>query len=166
MKLRMLKPGDCKAFRAVRLEALKQDGKFFAASYDEEVEFSDEHWRRRCGGDPEHGVVGLFDENELVGVSGVSRWQEDDKGMTALFGSSYVKPAYRGKGLAGLLYLERVQWARRDTRYAQSMVFHREGNQASRVVNQRCGAQYCWTRPMRWADGQTAEALWYRIALK
>ncbi|MGH6822630.1 MAG: hypothetical protein ACRECP_02720 [Methylocella sp.] len=45
------------------------------------------------------------------------------------------------------------------------MVFHREGNSASKDLNERFGGRYAATRAMQWADGQTAPGLWYRIDL-
>jgi RimJ/RimL family protein N-acetyltransferase len=163
--LRPLTPADAPAFRAIRLEALKHDGRYFAASYEAEAARPLDAWRSLCKETTRRCVIGLFDQGRLVGISAVEPWSEDPTGQTALFGSSYLTPRHRGRDLAPPLYAARLQWAVATSSYRRAVVFHREGNSPSKQLNERFGGRYWHTHPMQWADGQTAPGLWYRIDL-
>jgi RimJ/RimL family protein N-acetyltransferase len=165
IELRSLTPDDAPAFRAIRLEALKRDGRYFAASYQAEAAQPLDAWRDRCAETDRQCVIGLVDHGALVGITAVSPWDEDATGQTALFGSSYIVPPYRGRDLAPALYAERLHWAAATGSYRRAVVFHRESNWPSKHLNERFGGRYWRAQPMQWADGQTATGLWYRIDL-
>ncbi len=164
--VRVLSARDSADFREIRLEALLIDGRYFAASYEEEKDYTDDHWMRWCTERPDNCVMGLFAETELVGITTAMSWGEDATGRTVFFGRSFIKPEYRGKGLAALLYGARIDWAKKNPLYTEGVVFHREGNWLSKQINEKFGARYWQTRSMRWADGQVADALWYKIQLR
>jgi RimJ/RimL family protein N-acetyltransferase len=163
--VRALTESDYRDFREVRLEALRLDGRYFATSYEEERNYTNDQWRHLSTESLDNCVIGLFDGEELIGITRVAKWDEDQHGHTALFGRSYIKPEYRGKGLAALLYEARLDWARHNPQFKRAVVFHREGNTVSKHINERYGARYWMTRPMQWADGQTADGFWYQIDL-
>jgi RimJ/RimL family protein N-acetyltransferase len=163
--LRSLTPAAAPAFRAIRLEALKYDGRYFAASYQAEAAQPLDAWRALCAETTQRCTLGLFDQTKLVGITAIAPWDEDATGQTALVGSSYIVPPYRGRDLAPALYAERLQWAAATGSYRRAVVFHREGNWPSKHLNERFGGRYWRTQPMQWADGQTAPGLWYRIDL-
>lgn len=164
VELRPLKIADAPAFRAIRLEALKYEGRYFAASYEKEAARTLDAWRALCTETTRRCTIGLFDQRQLVGITAIAPWDEDPTGQTALFGSSYLTPTHRGRGLAPALYAERPRWAAAHA-YRRAVVFHREGNWPSKELNEKFGGRYWRTEPMQWADGQTAPAHWYRIDL-
>ena len=163
--VRILAETDFARYRRLRLEALELDGRFFASSYVEEKNYTDNQWKRLSAERPDNCVIGLFSGDKMIGMTRVIRWDEDPLGQTVLFGRSYIKPEYRGRGLASLLYEARLEWARRIPNVKSAVVFHRVGNTTSKHINEKNGAKYWLTRPMQWADGETADGLWYRVPL-
>ena len=165
IEVRPLLPIDSDDLKDIRLEALKRDGRFFAASYKTEEALSAEAWVEKSTETKESCIIGLFHETDLIGISAISKWDGDASGKTALFGSSYIKPTYRGLGLASLLYAARLAWADNNSLYASAVVFHRDGNNVSKGLNTQHGGEYWQQKPMNWGDGQEAVGHWYKIAL-
>ncbi|MER2519935.1 MAG: GNAT family N-acetyltransferase [Bdellovibrionales bacterium] len=162
---KVLNKDDYLKVKKIRLEALENDGRYFATSYEEEKSYSDAQWRQWIAESPENCVIGVFVGDELVGITTVTKWEEDVTGKTAKFGRSYIRPDSRGQGLANLLYQKRMDWAKQQRRYTSAVVFHRDGNELSKHINTKFGAKYYFTRPMRWANGETADAHWYKTLL-
>jgi len=95
----------------------------------------------------------------------VSKWDQDQTGHTALWGSVYLKPEYRGKHAAAPLYETRTAWTKANNQFKQAVFFIRDGNTRSTEIQVKQGAQYMYSAPMRWANGQVATANWYKIDL-
>ncbi len=94
-----LDPEDWRRYRALRLDALRQEPEAFASNLDENIARPDSYWRRRL----EEASVGQYDwllfaqhDNALVGMVGAL-----DKGVpqTVEIGAMYVMPAQRGRGI-------------------------------------------------------------------
>lgn len=164
--VRILTANDANAFAALRLGALEKDGRVFAASYDDEKKLTDSEWHERCTPTRDQCLIGIFKQDELIGVTAAMKWEEDPKGRTALFRSSYILPGERGKGLSSLLVSSRVLWAKRHGGFDSAVLFHREGHWIGEMLKQ-VGAQEepRLKRPMRWANGDTADSIWYRLRL-
>jgi len=158
--IRPLSSSDMSAFRAIRLEAIQSDPSVFAASYEEEKARTAQQWRELAKETNERCWIGVFNEGELVGITAAMKWTGDASGKSAIFRSSYVKPEYRGRGLASKLCDARAEWADKNG-YNVAMLFHREGHWIAKVVKE-FGGVYHHTEPMRFADGSTANAIWYK----
>lgn len=164
--VRSLIPQDGCDLRSLRLEALELDGRCFSTSLEKERNYPEEYWRDLCVEADDRCVIGLFYGVEMVGLTMVFPWEEDPAGRTALFGRSFIKPSFRGKGFSSLLYASRRGWTIEQSRFDKAVVFHRQGNFISEKLNKRYGAEYWFTRKMEWADGRTANGLWYRVKLR
>jgi len=164
--VRTLTGADGNAFKALRLQALENEGRFFAASYEDEKKLSDGQWRERCTPARDHCLVGIFKEDELIGATAAMKWDGDLGGRTALFRTSYIRPDDRGKGLSSLLFTSRILWAKRDGRFDSALLFHREGHWIGELLK-HMGAREepALRRPVQWANGETADAIWYRMNL-
>ena len=165
IQLRTLLPKDAEAYRVLRLEALKNDGRFFPSSYENEISQFLPVWQMLCTASSRRCVLGLFDQGALVATTSVSPWPEDTSGRTAIFGPSYVTPSHRGLGLGLKLCKARLEWARTNKIYQTALAFHRDGNLLSESLLHRFCARYWQSREMQWADGQTAYAHWYQVDL-
>lgn len=113
--LRELESSDARAYFAVRLEALEAAPEAFAASASEWAEEPLDAVRLRLKenrASADISLVGAFDRAELVGITGVwrhVRWKLRHKGEVV---AVYVRPAWRGRGVAGRLLDEILDRAR------------------------------------------------------
>ncbi len=95
---RKLLPTDSPAYRAIRLECLKNFPQYFGTSYDEQIVLPKLAWEAFIeSGDPNHFTVGAFDGDSLIGICSFNR---DGRGKAKHIGEivqMYVKPEYAGK---------------------------------------------------------------------
>ena len=164
--LRELTVADWPALRALRLRALQSEPGVFFTPYAREVEHDEAAWRALATGDAAHQVFGLFDAGKLVGMSGVFRDRDDPSGRTAVFGMSYIMPAYRGTGLVARLYAARLAWARAHPEFVRVVVGHRRSNEPSRRAITRSGFRPTGTRPHHWPDGSDEDYVAYEMVLR
>ncbi len=148
------------------MHALRTEpGRFFSALGDE-TGHGDEHWMQLAAGDEKHQLFGLFDGEQLVGISGVFVDRNDPTGRTASLGMSYILPAYRGRGLVARLYEARLAWARARPKFFRAVVGHRASNEPSRRAIVRCGFTWTETKPYSWPDGTDEEHVGYELLLR
>ena len=103
---------DVEAFRTLRLEALRNHPEAYSADYDEQVNRTHEQWAARLrSGNTFVACAGDEDGIPLVGMAGIFR---EDKPKTQHKGTIwgvYVRPVWRGQGLAQKLVQSCVDWA-------------------------------------------------------
>jgi RimJ/RimL family protein N-acetyltransferase len=162
---RVLLSTDAQKLREIRLEALQEDGRLFASSYETESKFPFENWKWKCTADDKHCTMGLFDGTDLIGITLVLPYDNNTSGKTALLGQLYIKRIYRGKGFGNLLYSARRKWLWEKSSFENAVLYIRDGNEASTALNRKAGAQYLETREMMCGDGQLAQWHWYKIPL-
>jgi ribosomal protein S18 acetylase RimI-like enzyme len=92
--VRALGTEEWQAYREVRLAALKESPEAFASSYDAEVGYDEDFWRKRLA---RSARLLACDGDEPVGI--VSVGQAEEEGVAELFGM-WVSPARRGSGVA------------------------------------------------------------------
>ncbi len=81
-------------YRELRLEALKNDPLAFGSSYEEEVNLSEDEWKRRI-----RNVLFAVERDIPVGmISCVFNTRIKTRHLAAIYGF-YVKPGNRGKGI-------------------------------------------------------------------
>jgi len=149
-KIERIAPSQWQDYKLIRLEALKTNPELFGSSYAKEVLYSQDDW------------IALYHLDLLIGLSGVVL--NRDNQSEAILISSFIKEAYRGRGLSQLFFQARIEWARQKE-CAQVIVSHRVGNEASKAANQRCGFVYTYSKESRWPDGLLAEELMYCLWL-
>lgn len=89
-------------YKALRLEALKNEPASFASSYNDNIKSPDKKWKKQLQKSHEgHESVMFFakDGDKLIGMIGAF-WEEKQKTqhLGNIFGV-YVNPKYRGKGV-------------------------------------------------------------------
>ena len=99
--IRPLRRNEWRRFRDLRLAALSMAPGASTSSFEKERGYSARRWQQTLGGQ-DHHAFGLFEGNELVGITAVLTHRGDPSGETALLGMSFILPAYRGKGLSSL----------------------------------------------------------------
>ena len=145
----------------MRLEALQKEANVFGSTYAREVAFDDAQWMDRIS-NPNSICLGLFHNDELIGITGVVT-DTEDKELGHMV-QSYIRKEHRGKGLANLFYEARLNWAR-DRKLKRIQVGHKESNLASKAANQRFGFSYTHREPRTWPDGSTEDILYYELEL-
>jgi RimJ/RimL family protein N-acetyltransferase len=158
--IRPMDVAEWRALREIRLFALQTEPGVFFASYDGELALPDDEWRRRIAG---AGCVifGLFAGDDLIGITGVVTDRDDPTGKTAVLVMSYIRPAYRGRGLTALLYEARLNWIASQPQFTRTIVSHRASNEASARAIRRHGFTVIDRMPRTWPDGTTEDEVRY-----
>lgn len=85
--------------RDLRLLALKTEPTSFGSSYEEEINFSEEEWKRRTA----NALFALSDDKRIVGsVTFLFSERIKTKHIAQIFGV-YVVPDFRGRGVGRML---------------------------------------------------------------
>ncbi len=150
--LRALTPEDWDIFRTMRICALKECPGVFLGKYEDAKNFPQEHWQETLDGQGKQ-VFGLFDNQELIGITAVFTWREDPSGETGVMAMSYIMPEYRGQGFSKLFYKARIEWAIHYRPFKKLAIGHREGNEPSRRAMLDHGFQYTGQDMIEWPDG-------------
>lgn len=104
--IRLLSAGDAAAYRALRLQALRDHPEAFGASYEDEAARSLEMTARRLEGGPLNCVFGAFAGDDLVGTAGFIVPDRSAKARhKGLLVGVHVAPAHRGHALGRRLVM-------------------------------------------------------------
>lgn len=164
VSIRKLGEKDWLIFSEVRLRALKSDPQVFGSNFERESKFTEADWRSRLqSADSE--IFMLFDGAKPVGITGVSVFDEDPSGQTAILWGSWLAPEYRRKGLSNLMYETRIEWAKSRPPINRIVVSHRASNTASKFANQKHGFVFTGTHEKIWTDGKTEDEVCYELRL-
>jgi RimJ/RimL family protein N-acetyltransferase len=159
--IRQFKAEEVATYKAIRLEALQSDPGSYGNPHAVEAAMSDEEWIDRVV-NPLHARFGLYDGNTLIGLTGIII-NKDNHGE-AYMTQSYIRKAYRGRGLSKLLYEARLAWAR-ERNVKRLTISHRKSNLASKGANQKFGFVFTHTEPRTWPDGITEDNFLYELIL-
>ncbi|MBS0472066.1 MAG: GNAT family N-acetyltransferase [Proteobacteria bacterium] len=119
MIVRRLEPADVDAFRTVRLEGLRNHPENFGSDADDEASYPLERWTKwieRGGG------FGAFVDVELVGIISFSAETQKKHRHQGSIGSFYVRPAWRGRGVADALMTAAIEEAARQVEHVSLTV--------------------------------------------
>jgi len=112
MQIRRLTPTDAAVFQKLRLAGLREEPSAFGSSYEEEKDFSASIIEGRLAMRSDSGPFGAFERDNLVGVVALGRESMNKLSHKGLIWGMYVKPEYRGKGVARALLAEALSLAR------------------------------------------------------
>lgn len=164
ISIRKLGVDDWRVFSEVRLIALKTDPQVFGSNFERESKFTKFDWRERLQSE-DSAIFMLFDGTAPIGITGVSVFDEDPSGQTAIFWGSWLAPGYRRKGLSALIYQTRIEWAKARPEIKRIIVSHRASNTASKFANQKHGFVFTRTHEKTWVDGKTEDEVCYELKL-
>lgn len=162
---RELTARDWPFYKELRLRALKEEGHLFGPHYNTEVKFSNKEWETYCTPNSDHRIFGLFDDSKFVGSLYSTKWDQDKSGQTALWGSAYVAPEYRGLGLGRPLYLAREQWTAKHPAFAKVLFYIIDGNKHSMEIHEKNGAKRITSKTMIWPHKPPTLWHWYEKPL-
>ncbi len=162
---RPLDPSEWPAFRDLRLDALRTERWAYASTHDDEASTPPAEWEATIAG-PDRQVFGLFDAGRLVGIAAVFAWREDPLGETAVFGMSFIRPEYRGRGLWKILNEMRLTWVAANGRFTSIVTGHRGRHHISAIVARGMGFSPIARVPRTWPDGTIDDRILYRLEIR
>jgi GNAT superfamily N-acetyltransferase len=100
MEIRLIRPDEWAALKALRLQALASDPGAFGGRLDDAIEHDDDLWRKRAAADPAETTTFVAEgpDGHLVGMAVGARIPERAD-AAGLFGM-WVAPEARGRGVA------------------------------------------------------------------
>lgn len=162
VSIRQLTETDWQVFSEIRLKALKADPSVFGSNYDAESKFTETDWRKWF--DPDYtALFMIFDGQTPVGMTGISVSRDDPTNKTAIMWGSWLEPHMRGKGLSGMIYESRINWAKAHPTIERIIVSHRASNLSSKYANQKHGFSLTGITERVWQDGIREEEFHYEL---
>jgi RimJ/RimL family protein N-acetyltransferase len=111
LTIRPAREADAPAFHALRLEALKGHPTAFSADYEINAARPVSYWEKRLHKLGEGGMIYFAtDQDGLVGTCGIHRGESSKTRHSALVWGVYVRPAWRGLGIADALIDACLAW--------------------------------------------------------
>jgi len=138
--IRVLDADDADAFRALRLEGLRDSPTAFGASHDDEVHFTRGDFVRRVEPTKDSWLLGAFDdESAMVGCIGWYRDRGAKVSHKSHIWGIYVTPRHRRKGIACALVTELIARAKSNTGVTQIELFVAAGNSSAACLYESIG---------------------------
>ena len=94
IEIKKLASSRWKDYRALRLEALKNDPIAFGSSYNEEIKLSNNEWKRRI----KNSLFALLNDKPIGTIVYIFENKTKTKHIANIYGV-YVKKEYRGQGV-------------------------------------------------------------------
>ena len=161
--IRPFEPDEWELLKDMRLHALKSSPEVYCGNYEDSASRDDQRWKDSIT-DENTGIFGLFDQDKLIGITGVVTSRENPK--HAIFVMTFIEPEYRGRGLTKYLYKARLDWAIQNTNLEKIILSHRAGNEASRRAMIKHGFQYTGKEKISWPDCAEEFELKYELNLE
>jgi ribosomal protein S18 acetylase RimI-like enzyme len=112
VEIRLLTPGDASAFRALRLEALKECPSAFTADYETNARWPLPQFAAQLQPDPDTFMLGAFRNVELIAMAGFYRSKGPKLRHRGNIWSMYVAPDVRRSGLGRQILRDVIALAR------------------------------------------------------
>lgn len=164
ISIRQINEKQWQEFREIRLKALQSDPKVFGSHYEREVNKSKQDWKEWAG-DKHQGLFLIYDDEKLIGMTGIFIPQDTTAKTTAVLWGSWLAPDYRRKGISHLMYKTRIDWAKQQPELRRIEVSHRESNVASKFANQKHGFKLIKEEDKVWHDGISEKDVIYELKI-
>lgn len=166
MEIRRLTPADAPAYRALRLQGLREEPTAFAASYEEELAFPLSIYEGWLGAPPDRGTLGAFDGDALLGIVTLGREGRRKLAHKAHILGMYVDGDHRNRGIARALLASALDLARAGGDVTQVNVLANAANHAARRLYAAAGFEVFGHEPrsMR-IDGEWHDEVHMRLDL-
>lgn len=152
IKIDLLKSSEWRVYKAIQLEALKEEPSSFGTSYAELVDASDERWQERPS-DKDSLIFVAKDEERAVGVVGVTFEGEED-GKAAYLWGMYVNRNYRGIGLGKQLLNTAIKALKKTTKVRKVKLMVEYAPTPAQMLYKSVGFQPVGTTDYKLGDGK------------
>jgi len=133
--IRVAREDEWEAYRRIRLAMLKTDPGVFGSRYEDEIERTEDEWRRRTAV-PDGAMFVAEVDGRWIGTANGAPW-EGVPGVLGLFGM-WVEPAWRGRGIGERL-VEAVVGDAGERGFPQVQLLVAEHADVPRRLYERCG---------------------------
>jgi RimJ/RimL family protein N-acetyltransferase len=164
VSIRQLTESDWHTLSTIRLRALQTDPSVFGSSYEVESKLTEADWRK-CFDPANTAIFMIFDDQTPVGMTSISVHRDDITNGTAIMWGSWLEPHMRNKGLSGMMYASRINWAKAHPTIEKIIVSHRASNLWSKYANQKHGFSPTGVTERVWPDGIREEEFHYELKL-
>jgi ribosomal protein S18 acetylase RimI-like enzyme len=137
IEIRPITRAEAGAWRALRLEMLRNHPTAFKSSFEEEAARAMEHFADAIGEDGVDVRFGVYRAGQLMGAAGFLREKRAKTAHKGVMGSVYVKPELRGRGVGEALVRRVVDHARQHVVLLLCSVV--SDNRAARALYGRLG---------------------------
>lgn len=164
IEVKILKPDDWMLLRAIRIDMVAEKPEYFLDTPVTAAARPESEWRARLG-HPITRHFGFFLKGELIGIIGAFHYPQLPE-RTIDIGMLYIRPEYRGRGLAKIGFRKCLDYAAtlQDIDYAATA--HREGNNASRKVIEAMGFNLAYVCEKPFGDNTIGKSWNYKITIK
>jgi len=146
--IRVLEAEDADAFRALRLEGLRDSPAAFGASHEDEVVLTRGDFVRRVEPTERSWLLGAFDDqNVLIGCIGWYRDRGAKVSHKSHIWGMYVMPHHRRKGIARDLIRDLIARVRASTGVVQIELFVATGNNGAARLYESAGFERTAVHP-------------------
>lgn len=156
---------DWQLYKEIRLQALRSDPEVFGSTFEKESATEESHWRSGLN-NPDVAIFGIFDDTQIIGMTGVAIDRNDLHKKTAILWGSWLNKNYRRQRISEEMYRVRIDWAKEHATCEKILVSHRASNLASKNSNQKHGFIFTHTQDKEWPDGTMDQELVYELNLK
>lgn len=113
ISIRLIRESDLAAYKALRLEALREHPAAFGTDYEEDLAQPESYWIDRVNNaiDKPEGCIAVAEAGgELAGIAGIYRHNRVKVLHSATIWGVYVRPKYRGLKVADRMIDELLIW--------------------------------------------------------
>ncbi|HEX7065945.1 MAG TPA: GNAT family N-acetyltransferase [Bacillales bacterium] len=156
MEIRQFREEDAEQYRALRLEALRNEPEAFASSYEENRRKPLAETVKRIRAQSENNIsLGAFLDKKCVGMVALIRKDRKKTAHKADLMSMYVSPDARGKGIGKALVKEVIAWGRQMEGLEQIQLTVVSTNETARNLYLSAGFSKYGTEPMAMKIGES-----------
>ena len=169
ISIRKLTHRDAEEYRNCRLDALQDSPSAFATSFEEEsartIDFFRDRFERQEFTDTQ--TFGAFDGDRIIGLTGIIREASPRRQHKMTLVSVFVRPEYRGKGIASQLVQAALDHARHCTGVTHVELGVESKNKPAIALYERFGFTGFGTeRAFQIIDGVTYDELYMTLILR
>jgi GNAT superfamily N-acetyltransferase len=142
MEIRLLRPEDGEALRAIRLRSLCDHPEAFATAFEEEKQRTVEQFADQVrNGPPNNFTLGAFEGDQLLGIGSLNRFPRLKTRHRAMINGMYVVPEARGRRIGKAILDALIIHARTLTGLTDLTLAVTVGNAPARTLYTNAGFQ-------------------------